>query len=171
MITQIIDALKGFAEYLKFWVVIDPWQKGCVLRFGKFNRAIDSGFHWKFPLAETASIQSVATTTTSLSAQSIIAPDGKIYTVEGVVKWSVFDIRPFVCDIWDSENVIIDSAKSAIAEIVSKKGIADMAAQVTTKSKFALKKYGIAVETVTITTLAPVRCFRLISSDQPTPTQ
>jgi len=167
MISQILELIKTLGTSLAFWVVIDPWQAGVILRLGKFNRKLDVGFSWKIPFIETAITQNTATTTTSLSAQSVVAPDGIVYTVEGVVKWSVSDIRPYACDIWDGENVIIDSAKSAMAEVISKHGAKDIGNQVASKARLALKKYGIAVDTVTITTLAPVRCFRLITDNQP----
>lgn len=167
MISQILDILKSLGVSSAFWVVIDPWQGGVILRLGKFHRTLDVGFSWKIPFLETAITQNTATTTTSLSAQSITAPDGVVYTVEGVVKWSVSDIRPYCCDLWDSENVIIDSAKSAMAEVIGKIGPKDIGGQVASKSRIALKKYGIAVDTVTITTLAPVRCFRLITDNTP----
>jgi len=165
MISQIIELLKSLGVSAAFGVVIDPWQAGVILRLGKFNRKLDVGFHWKIPFFETAIVQNTATTTTVLSAQSITAPDGIVYTVEGVVKWSVSDIRPFSCDIWDGENVIIDSAKSAMADIISNNGAKDIGNQVAIKARNSLRKYGIAVDTVTITTLAPVRCFRIISDN------
>ena len=165
MISQILDIIKTLGTSFAFWVVIDPWQAGVILRLGKFNRKLDIGFHLKIPFIETAIVQNTATTTTSLSAQSIAAPDGIVYTVEGVVKWSVSDIKPYSCDIWDSENVIIDSAKSAMAEVISRHGAKDIGSQVASKARIALKKYGIAVDTVTITTLAPVKCFRLITDN------
>ena len=165
MILQILELLKSLGSSAAFWTVIDPWEAGVILRLGKFNRKLETGLHFKIPFIETAIVQNTATTTTSLSAQSITAPDGIVYTVEGVVKWSVSDIRPFSCDIWDSENVIIDSAKSAMAEIISNHGAKEIGNQVAIKTRNALRKYGIAVETVTITTLAPVRCFRVISDN------
>jgi regulator of protease activity HflC (stomatin/prohibitin superfamily) len=167
MISQILDIIKSLGASAALWVVIDPWQGGVVLRLGKFNRKLGVGFHTKIPFVETVIAQNTATTTTSLTAQSISAPDGVVYTVEGVVKWSVSDIKPFCCEIWDSENVIIDSAKSAMAEIISKHGAKDMGNQVTVKTRVALRKYGIDVETVTITTLAPIKCFRIITENQP----
>jgi regulator of protease activity HflC (stomatin/prohibitin superfamily) len=167
MIAQILDIIKTLGSSFAFWVVVDPWEAGVILRLGNFNRKIGVGMHFKIPFIENAIIQNTATTTTSLSAQSIVAPDGIVYTVEGVVKWSVSDIRPFACDIWDSENVIIDSAKSAMADVISKHGAKDIGNQVATKSRIALRKYGIAVDTITITTLAPVKCFRLITDNSP----
>lgn len=164
MIAQLIEIIKTLGSSALPFVVVDQWQGGVILRLGVFHRTIDPGMHWKIPFIETATLQSTVTTTTSLSAQSIIATDGKVYTVEGVLRWRVDDIKPFVCEIWDSDNVIIDSAKSAIAETVRSEDIQDLSAKVTTKSRRTLKKYGIYVEEVTITTLAPIKCLRLVGA-------
>ena len=163
MIVEIIEAIKTLGVAAVPWAVVDQWQGGVILRLGTFHREIGVGFHWKIPFFESAIIQTTAVTTTPLSAQSIATPTNEVYTIEGVVRWRVADIQPFTCSIWDSENVIIDSAKAMIAEIVSKNGVQDVGPQVTLKTRTALKKYGIAVEAVTITTLAPVLCIRLIS--------
>jgi regulator of protease activity HflC (stomatin/prohibitin superfamily) len=165
MLSQLFEILRSLGGSLAPWIVVDQWQGGVILRFGLFHRAMGPGFHWKFPFAETVSIHSVAVTTTALSAQSVIAPDGKVYTAEGVVRWRVDDIKPFACDIWDSENVVVDSAKSSIFETIRVEGVTDIAGRVTTKSRRTLKKYGIFVEEITITTLAPVKCIRLIGGN------
>lgn len=162
MLSQIIDIIKSLGISALPFVVVDQWQSGIVLRFGRFHRIILPGFHWKLPFVETVSMQPVVVTTTSLSAQSIIAPDGKVYTAEGVVRWRVEDVKPFICDVWDSENVIIDGAKSAIAETIRTEGVEEVAPKVTIKTRRALKKYGIHIEEITITTLAPIKCIRLI---------
>jgi len=165
MLSQLFEILRSLGGSLAPWVVVDQWQAGVVLRFGLFHRILGPGFKWKFPFVETATIHSVSVTTTALSAQSVMAPDGKVYTAEGVVRWRVDDIKPYVCAIWDSENVVVDSAKSSIFETIRVEGAADIAGKVTAKSRRTLKKYGIFVEEITITTLAPVRCIRLIGGN------
>lgn len=164
VIAQLIEFLKSWGSLALPFVVVDQWQGGVILRLGLFRRTATPGFHWKWPFMETAQLYSTVVTTTALDAQSIMAEDRKVYTVEGVVRWRVDDVKPFACDIWDGENVIIDSAKSAIAETVRNEGVADISTKVTTKSRRTLKKYGIYVEEVTITTLAPIRCLRLIGA-------
>lgn len=164
MISQIIDLIKTLGSSALPFVVVDQWQGGVILRFGTFHRPITPGFHWKIPFAETATLQSTVVTTTCLSAQSVLSADEKVYTAEGVVRWRVDDIKPFICDVWDSENVIIDSAKSAIADTLRNEGILDISNKVTTKSRRSLKKYGIYVEEITITTLAPIKCIRLVGA-------
>jgi len=164
MIAQLVEIIKSLGVSALPFVVVDQWQAAVILRLGKFHHSIMPGFHWKIPFVDSAMIQSAVVTTTSLSAQSIIAPDEKVYTAEGVVRWRVDDIKPFVCDVWDSENVIIDGAKSAIAETIRTEGIGDISSKVTTKTRRALKKYGIHVEEITITTLAPIRCIRLVGA-------
>jgi len=164
MIAQLLELIKSLGSYALPFVVIDAWQAAVVLRFGRYERSLGPGFYWKLPFIQTVIAHSVAVTTTSLSAQSVEDPDGKIYTAECVVRWKIEDIKPYACEIWDGENVIIDSAKSAIAKTIRTEGTAVLDGKVTNLSRRALKKYGICVEEITITTLAPVKCLRLICS-------
>lgn len=170
MISQLIDLFKSLGGSAAPFIVVDQWQGGVILRFGKFHREIPPGFHWKIPFVESAVVVSSVVTTTSLSAQSVITPEGAVFTAEGVVRWRVENVKPFTCDIWDGENVIVDSAKSSIAETLKNEGIVDISQKVTIKSRRSLKRYGIYVEEITITTLAPVKCIRLIGSLVPTDT-
>lgn len=173
MIAQILELIKSLGSAALPWIIIDQWQGGIILRLGIPHRVLTPGFHWKWPFIESPATQNVVVTTTVLSAQSIIAPDGKVYTAEGVVRWRIDDVKPYICDVWDSANVIIDSAKSSIAETIRGEGIDEISNKVTKKSRNTLKKYGIYVEEITITTLAPIKCIRLIGSRimEDTPTE
>jgi len=166
MIAQLLEILKALGSSALPCVVVDQWQSGVILRFGVFSRVLRPRFHWKIPFVESAVEHFTVVTTTSLSPQSVIAPDGKVYTAEGVVRWRVDDIKTYACDVWDSENVIVDSAMSAIADIIRSEGIHEVSGKVTTKSRRTLKKYGIHVEEVTLTTLAPIKCLRLVGVGQ-----
>ena len=164
MISQLIEILKALGSSALPCVVIAQWQGGVILRFGVFRRTLSPGFHWKMPFVDQAVEHFTVVTTTSLSPQSVISTDGQVYTAEGVVRWRVDDIKTYSCDVWDSENVIVDSAMSAIAETIRTEGVSDIAGKVTTKSRRSLKKYGIHVEEITLTTLAPIMCIRMVGA-------
>lgn len=164
MISQLVDFLKAVGGAVLPWVVIDQWQRGVVLRFGKYRTTFDPGLHFVIPFVDNAITPSVVTTTTALRPQSVVTADGKVVTVESIIRWSISDARAFVLDIWDGPNVIIDSAQGSIAEIlrdVDSKCI-DMERKILEKCRKSLARYGIKVETVTLTTLAPVKVLRLI---------
>jgi len=144
--------------------VVDAWQRGVVLRFGKFHRTINPGLHFVIPLAEHVVLQSVVTTTTTLSAQTVKTPDNKLYTLEAVVRWSVSDAEAFTVKIWDGANVVVDCCKGAIAKSIREYGVDDIDARINKAARQSLEKYGIRVEFVTLTTIAQVKVFRLIAN-------
>lgn len=149
---------------------MDQWEQSVILRFGRFNRVAGPGFHWTIPFVKYALKRSVVTTTTALRPQSVVTLDGKVVTSEAVVRWRVSDVKTFTLDVWDGTNVIIDSTQGAIANALRAVNSDDpeLPKKILSESRKALTKYGIAVEAVTLTALAPVRVIRLIGA-QPAP--
>lgn len=168
MLDQILEFLQKIGSALFPWTIVDSWQGGVILRLGKYHRTITPGFHWRIPFLEVAVVQSVVTTTTALRPQSVVTRDGKVMTTEAVVRWSVADAKAYILDIWDGPNVIIDSAQGAIANALRAvdSDSAELPKKILTETRRALSKYGISVEAVTLTTMAPVRVIRLIGVQQ-----
>lgn len=169
MISQLFEILKSIGASVFPVAVIDAWQKGVVLRFGKPHRVLSPGFYFVIPFVEHVIRPSVVTTTTTLSAQTLLAPDGKLYTVEGVVRWSVSDVEAFAVKIWDGGNVVVDCCKGAIARALRELGADEIDSRILKYARAALDRYGIKVEAVTLTTIATVRVFRIISNQLPEP--
>lgn len=168
MFNQLTELLKSLWEYLIPIEVLNPWQRGCILRLGKFHREIGPGFHWLIPFVDRVVSASTVTTTTSLPAQSVLTPSNQVVTAEAIVRWSVHDVRAFLLDIWDGQNLITDSVQGAIADAIrTTPDFGDLEKRILTKSRQAVQRFGITIEAVRLTTLAPVRVVRLIT----TPTQ
>jgi membrane protease subunit HflK len=165
---ELIDLLKNLGTAALPFAVVDQWQQAVVLRFGKFHRVLDPGIHWTIPFVDAVHAHSVVTTTTVLRPQSVVTGDNRVVTAEAVVRWSVDDVRVFATEIWDGANVIGDSCQGAIAN--SLRSLAfdapELRRAVLDESRRALKRFGIRVEALTFTTLAPVCVLRLIGSGQ-----
>lgn len=172
MLSQIFDLLKSLGSLISPISVVDAWQKGVVLRCGKPNRVLSPGLHVVIPFLEQVVKSSVVTTTTTLSAQTVLAPDGKLYTLEAVVRWSVSDVEAFTVKIWDGGNVVVDCCKGAIAKSVREHGVEDIDSRIIKSARQALDRYGIRVEVVTLTTIATVKVLRVITNQasEPLPT-
>lgn len=168
MIDQLFSVIQRLWTSLLPWVVVEEWQGGVILRLGKYSRSVDPGFHWLIPFVDTAVVQSVVTTTTALRPQSVVMKDGKVVTTEAVVRWRVVDVKAYTLGIWDGPNVIIDSAQGAIASALRDLEFDsnEIHKKILAESRKALKGYGISVEAVTLTTMAPVKVIRLIGVQQ-----
>ena len=62
----------------QFWTIVDQYERGVVLRLGKYLRTIEPGFHWLLPLGiDRAILHEVILTTRQLDEQSLTTYDGK----------------------------------------------------------------------------------------------
>lgn len=109
-LTKIVDLFLEAWEYLKCWAVTMQWQNGIMMRFGRYNRYLPPGYHWKWPFFEKAEIYDTVTTTLRLPAQTVANR-----TVRGTLKYYIKDVHPYVCDIYAEENYLRDAAMSCIA--------------------------------------------------------
>ena len=66
MFERVFDFIANFWNILRPVVVVTDFEGGVILRFGRYNREIKPGIHWKYPLADNAMIISVVTTTMAL---------------------------------------------------------------------------------------------------------
>jgi regulator of protease activity HflC (stomatin/prohibitin superfamily) len=164
MFSELLDVLQRVGGSLLPFVVVEQWQEGVILRFGKFRRTLCPGFHWMIPWVDKPVCVSAVTTTTALKAQSVVTKDGRVVTAEAVVRWRLQDVKAFVLDVWDADNVIIDSTQGAIADALRSVELSspELHRRVLLESRRALVRFGVKVEAVTLTTLAPVKVLRLI---------
>ena len=164
-----IDLLWSFIEYLKFAAVIDQYEKGIVLRFGKYHRTLEPGFHWLLPFgAEEVFQENVVTTTEHLETQTLDSSDYIGVIVCPVVTWNIADIRSYFLTSEDPNGVMIDKISSLLAETISYteyEKIADPEFwnEVSIKSRRNCKKFGIHIDKVSYSDLSKVRTIRLIN--------
>lgn len=168
MLEKLIDFLLSIINDLKPWIIIREYQQGLVLRFGKYHTILEKGIWWKIPFADEVTEQFIAVTTISLPAQSLSTADDKSIVVEAVVKYNVEDIKKYVCDIFDATDAIKDIAQSAIKRAImpitwEELKESDIDNEITKKIRSEVKKYGIYIHEVTLTSIDKIRSYRLIN--------
>jgi regulator of protease activity HflC (stomatin/prohibitin superfamily) len=168
MFEKLIDFLISIIDDVKFWVIIREYQNAVVLRYGKFNKVLTPGIWFKIPFLDEVSSHFIAVTTISLPAQSLSTKDNKSIVVEAVVKYNVDDVKKYVLDIFDSTDAIKDIAMSTIKKIImpntwDELKEFDIDNEITKKIRAEVKKYGIYVHEVTLTSLDTIRSYRLIN--------
>ncbi len=105
MFDRLFDFISDVWEWLIPWVVIDQYEKGVVLRLGKFNRVINPGLNFMLPLGiEECKYETVVRQTSYLDVQSLTTKDGKSVSLGGIVIYLISDIRKFLLDIDEGEN-------------------------------------------------------------------
>jgi regulator of protease activity HflC (stomatin/prohibitin superfamily) len=167
MFSELWDIVKQVYTDLNPIAKIDAWERGVFLRFGKFSRERGPGWWWKFPLIETCINTTVVTTTATLPPQSLNTKDCLNVVVEAVVRYAIGDVRKFILDVYDRQDAINDTTMGIIAKTISSKTWEECATgqaelEISKKTKAGLRRWGVTVEEVTLTTLTQMRSIRLI---------
>lgn len=151
------------------FIIIDAYQNGGVLRFGKYHRTLRPGIHWKIPFAEEVNTQNVCLTTIRTPPQSLTTKDDVNVVVASIIRYRLHDVEPYICEVTDEKDVLIDVTMGSI-----RKGVMALAwpeLRETPPEDEVLKlvrrrtlKYGFDVEEITFTQLAKMRSINLVQA-------
>lgn len=174
MLDKLLDLLVEWVKFFVFFYVVDEYERGVVLRFGRFLKEVEPGFHWCLPFnIDVAHLDNVVPRTHVLGAQSLVTMDGKIIVVAGVVTAAIRDIKKAVLEVEGVDHALIDSCLAAIGSMVSSSTWDDLASEAFSESltKACRKqawRYGIEIQRVQLSDLSPCRAIRLHTSAVPT---
>ena len=168
MFDRIIDLLVSWFDHLRFFFFVRDYEEAVVLRFGKFHKVAKPGFHWRFPLIDEVMEQHVVVTTISLPPQSLYTKDKQNIVVKGVIKYRISDIKTFILEVYDAQDAISDMTQSIIKNIIMDKTLdecidTEIDNTLTKKARVESRKWGVEIQQVTLTDLAPIKSFRLIN--------
>jgi regulator of protease activity HflC (stomatin/prohibitin superfamily) len=168
MIDKLLDFLIAFLDQILPFKVVNQTDKGVLLRLGKFVKVLEPGIHPKIPFADEITPHSVLWTTQSLPAQSLTTKDGKDVVVKAVIKYKVVNVETFLLEVWDAIDAISDMTQGIIFDTIKEKTweelqTTDLKKEITRKARNEAKRWGIEVETVTLSDLAKLTSIRLLN--------
>ncbi len=144
MISIIILGLTGFLYYILQWqmalvvfllgviLTLSPrivleWEKGVLLRLGKFSRVLDSGIVWVIPGIDVISAMvDMRIRTTSFSAEKTLTKDTVPVDVDAVLFWVVTDAKRSILEVELSERAINWAAQTTLRDIIGRSELVKM---------------------------------------------
>jgi regulator of protease activity HflC (stomatin/prohibitin superfamily) len=168
MFDKLVELLISWWIEIKPIVIIRDYEEAVLLRFGIFKRVLKPGLHLKIPFFDEVIDQHVVITTLSLDAQSLYTKDKQNIVVKGVIKYRIADVKIFLLEVWDAQDALSDMSSSIIKNVIMSMTLdectdSEMDNILTKKVRVEAKKWGVEVQQVTLTDLAPIRSFRLIN--------
>ena len=138
--------------------VASQWERGVVLRLGKFTGLRGPGLFWIIPLLDRVVVWvDVRIRTTGFAAERTLTRDTVPVNVDAVLFWQVADAERVALGLEDYEEAVAWAAQTALREIIGKTDLADMLAgrDVLDASMQKLideraREWGIAVKSVEI---------------------
>ena len=168
MFDKLIEIISHWWLQLVPFVIIREYEEAVLLRFGMFNRVMLAGIHFKIPLIDEVLDQHVVVTTLSLDAQSLYTKDKQNIVVKAVIKYKISDVKTFLLEVYDAQDALSDMSQSIIKNVIMSMSMdectdSELDNTLTKKVRVEARKWGVEVQLVTLTDLAPIRSFRLIN--------
>lgn len=168
MFDKLIEIITHWWLQLTPVIIIRDYEEAVLLRFGKFKAVLKPGMHIKIPLFDEVIDQHVVVTTLSLDAQSLYTLDKQNIVVKGVIKYKISDVKTFLLEVYDAQDALSDMASSIIKNVIMSMTLEECTDQeldntLTKKVRVEARKWGVEVQQVTLTDLAPIRSYRFIN--------
>ncbi len=106
---------------------IDQWQRGILLRLGRFHRVLDPGISWIVPGVDwiTAAID-MRIRSTPFSAEKTLTRDTVPVNVDAVLFWVVTDAKKAVLEVEHFEATISWAAQTTLRDVIGKTELVQM---------------------------------------------
>jgi regulator of protease activity HflC (stomatin/prohibitin superfamily) len=168
MFDKLIEIIASWWHQLMPLTIIPDYQEAVLLRFGKFKSVLKPGMHLKIPIFDEVVEHHVVVTTLSLPAQSLYTKDRQNIVAKGVVKYKISDVKTFLLEVYDAKDALSDMTTSIIKNVLTNLSLeeclsADIDNQLTKKARVESRKWGVEIQQVTLTDLAPISSYRLIN--------
>ena len=170
MLSRLIDFVINFWSDLWPTFIINAYEAGIILRFGKYSRTVHAGLHWKIPFIDRILVDNIVPATKNLAPQSVVTLEGRPIVISAVITYGIKDVEKFLLTIEDADAVLLNSAYGIISAAVQASSWEDI-----TKPEFSeilyreirkkAHRWGVDVIDVSLSALVPARSYRLWSSE------
>lgn len=112
------DLLIDIFDWLLPFEIVDQYEMGVVLRWGRYARTVGPGFRWMWPFGiEDLMTDTVVRTTSYLDVQSITSADGKPVNLNAILVYKIGNIKRWLLEVDDAEDALHDMTYGIITEL------------------------------------------------------
>jgi len=107
--------------------IAQQWERGVVLRLGKFVGLRGPGLFWIAPFVDTVSSWiDQRTITTSFAAEQTLTSDTVPVNVDAVLFWMVHDAQKAALEVQDYSQAVSWAAQTALRDIIGRTTLTDL---------------------------------------------
>lgn len=164
--------IQWFGSFFPRWVVVPTTHGWVKFVRGSNVKSGGAGIVWYWPAVTEFEQYPTARQTISLATQTITTTDGKVVSVSGMLVYEIFDLEKILAHTMDPDDTIRDIAQSSLHDVCSHKSYEELRVGQGKKLDTALRAearkdledYGVRPLKFTLTTFAPSRVLRLVTT-------
>jgi regulator of protease activity HflC (stomatin/prohibitin superfamily) len=168
MFDKLVQLIERFGYQLMPYIIIEEWNAGVHLRFGKWIKTLYAGIHFKIPFFDSIIECPVITQSVNLPSQTLTTLDEQSIVLKAIIRYKVNNVRTYLLGVMHANDVLIDTTQGIIRDVVEMTkwdNLIDVNTQITNEVKEYVVRWGIEVEAVTITDLGLVKSFRIFGDE------
>lgn len=168
MFDKLVQLIERFGYQMMPYVIIEEWNAGVHLRYGKWIKTLYAGIHFKIPFFDSIIECPVITQSVNLPSQTLTTLDEESIVLKSIIRYKVNNVRTYLLGVMHANDVLIDTTQGIIRDVVEMtqwKNLVDVNTQITNEVKEYVVRWGIEVEAVTITDLGLVKSFRIFNDE------
>jgi len=139
-------------------VVIQEWERGVLLRLGKFRRVLDPGVAWVIPgIDQVTSNVDMRIRSTSFSAEKTLTRDTVPVDVDAVLFWVVTDAKRSILEVKEYQSTTTWAAQTTLRDVIGRTELVRMISdregldkELQTAIDAKTSEWGITVQSVEI---------------------
>jgi len=168
MFDKLVDLLIQFLDLFFFVRIVDEWESGVVLRFGRFHRLAGPGWRLIVPLGvERLITQDTYPVVSKLAVQSLTTADGFAVSVRALVTWRAQNVRKVLLECGGAEEALVDSVTGVVARNVMAVNWRDLVSEefakmVTSDVTRKARTWGVKVLAVQLSDVVKCRTYRIM---------
>lgn len=174
MLDKLLDFISGLWNDLVPVEIVPPYNGGVQLRLGKLLRVLAGGsWYWKIPFADHVITEHVVPRTERLTGLATTTVDGKAIGFDAVITYRISDVQKALLEVSDLKDAIADSCAGIIGtELSNRTWVAiihgDTVEELTAACRKRGWKWGVEIQLVQLTGVAPVKNLRVSLSGHAT---
>jgi regulator of protease activity HflC (stomatin/prohibitin superfamily) len=168
MFDKLVQLIERFGYQLMPFVIIEEWNSGVHLRYGRYINTLNSGVHFKIPFFDNIIECPVITQSVNLPSQTLTTLDDESIVLKAIIRYKVSNVRIYLLGVMHANDVLIDTTQGMIRDVVELttwEDLVDVNSKITQEVKEYVVRWGIEVEAVTITDLGLVKSFRIFGDE------
>ncbi len=119
MFDRLIDVIVAMGEACLPWKVVRPWERGVLVRLGKYKRVLEPGFHFIYPFRIDEVWDDAVVARTHTFEGGTTTKDGKQIGYTCVVTFQIADIEKSTLRVHEVKDAVVDTCMGVVGVALS----------------------------------------------------
>jgi regulator of protease activity HflC (stomatin/prohibitin superfamily) len=152
------ELMSWVGAFIPTWVHVECWETAVLVKRGRKVRELEPGVTWYWSYWSTVHRRAANRQTKLVRSQELETRDGKQVAAGCMVRYNIEDGVKALIETDDVEGAIDDETMAALCEFVTQQELEEIRklrgtanTKLTSKTRSALKQYGVYVERTQLT--------------------